>query len=231
MCECASVCLSMHSRSVWLAMCMGRQPICVGLSMGSMREKGVWMRVCARTNAKALSESNERVGKCVWETERGTRSCKVKSLPVHVTSWWRERSPPSFSPSVLRSFVLDVFPGNAAVVSTLPKSHSHRLPLPSPKAGWEKICHLHHCGISALYGLSKSGSAEREGFETEKVWRWGLRVQFNETFPIFLLLHCWCLCRIINDSRGFLFLVSFLCLSCLSKKVMLPTGAPFRWFP
>lgn len=67
-------------------MCMGRQPICVGLSMGSMREKGVWMRVRARTNAKALSESNERVGECVWETERGTRSCKVKSLPVHVTS-------------------------------------------------------------------------------------------------------------------------------------------------
>lgn len=114
--------------------------------------------------------------------------------------------PPSFSPSVLRSFVLDVFPGNAAVVSTLPKSHSQRLPLPSPKAGWEKICHLHHCGISALYSLSKSGSTEREGFETEKekFWRWGSRVQFNETFPISLLLHCWCLCWIINDSCCFL---------------------------
>lgn len=165
-CERESVCLSMHSGSVWLAMCMGRQPICVGLSVGLMREKGVCMRVCVRVQTPKPCQ--RVMGECVWETERGTRSCKVKSLPVHVTSWWRERSPPSFSPSVLHSFVLDFFPANAAVVSTLPKSHSHRLPLPSPKAGWEKICHLHHCGISALYGLSKSGSAEREGFAAEK---------------------------------------------------------------
>lgn len=34
-----------------------------------MREKGV--SVCVCTNAKALSESNERVGESVWELERG----------------------------------------------------------------------------------------------------------------------------------------------------------------
>ncbi len=166
MCECASVCLSMHSCSVWLAMCMGRRPICVGLSMGLMRENGVWMRVCARVQTPKPCQRVMREWESVFGKQReGLGHVRWNHCLCMLLHDEGNAPLPLFLPW---SFVLDVFPGNAAVVSTFPKSHSHRLPLPSPKAGWEKICHLHHCGILALYGLSKSGSAEREGFETEQ---------------------------------------------------------------
>lgn len=164
MCERACVCPCTQALSDWPCAWADSPSVLACLWGRRGKRRSGCVCVCVQ-----MPKPCQRVmGECVWETESGTRSCKVKSLPVHVTSWWREHSPPSFSPLVLRSFILDVFPGNAAVVSTLPKSHSHRLPLPSPKAAWEKICHLHHCGISALYELSKSGSAEREGFATEK---------------------------------------------------------------
>ncbi len=137
-CECVSVhalmlCLIGHVHGLTAHLCW----LVYGVDEG---KRGLDACVCACTNAKALSESNERVGECVWETERGTRSCKVKSLPVHVTSWWRERSPPSFF-----SLGLSFWTSSQEMLPLSPLSQSPTAidyPCPVPKQAGKKsaIC-------------------------------------------------------------------------------------------